>query len=263
MAQVTAATIIGHDLYLLSWCLQNARLRAGMEHDWLVFNWIPAETPEVAAPIKDWCQKEGVKYVPWTAPPKPRENVTEWFLHCLYYAWNALYQEADTEWVARLGSDQFFSKGWLRGLWRAQEKHGARSSFHCWTVESPAAKHSRHDVQDWGTTWQTFDHPAFEQYASNLIASHQDQIAIPGDECKLMYRHPTRGFQHRADGCSWLQTKALWEEFGPMSDKINAEGVTGDVSYHDKLTDAGIPAYLVPISCTYHLVASESRSLNV
>ena len=78
-----------------------------------------------------------------------------------------------------------------------------------------------------------------------------------------MVRHPKRGLPHRADGCSWLQTKALWEEFGPMSGKINDEGVTGDVSFMDALHDGGVPAYLVPISATFHLVAGESREMYV
>ncbi len=263
MADTTCYTLISRDSYLLRWCLLNARLRAGIDHDWLVVLWINPDEPEAPrAEIRAFCKAEGIRIAEFVATrEKEHDSRTAWFLHSLYRAWNLGMEASETKWVARMGSDQFFSKGWLANLHRAAEKHGERATFHTWTVESPAAKHSRHDVQDWGTTWQTFNYPAFEQYASTLIEHYQDQITIPGDECKLMFRHPTRGLQQRADGATWLMTKALWEEFGPMSNVINAEGVTGDVSFMDALQDGGAPAYLVPISLTYHQCRGESRAI--
>ena len=228
MSDITCSTVIGHDLDLLRWNLENARARAGIAHDWLVVNWIPAERPEVAGPIAEWCKREGVKYHAYQGTPKPdlTSDVTPWFLKNLYHCFNASYTEAETPWVARMASDQFFSKDWLKNLMTAAERYGERSVMHCWTVESPVAKHSRHDIQDWGSTWQTFDLDRFENYAADLAWRYQNQPVIPGDECNLRYFHPTRGMQTRPDGCSWLMTKALFNEFGQMSDHVNEEGAS-------------------------------------
>ena len=263
MENTTAYVLISRDSYLLRWCILNARLRAGIDHDWLVVLWINPDEPEAPrAEIRAFCKAEGIRIAEFVATrEREHDSRTAWFLHSLYRAWNLGMEASETKWVARMGSDQFFSKGWLKNLHLAAEKHGERATYHCWTVESTAAKHSRHDVQDWGTTWQTFDHPRFEQYASDLIYRYQHQVTIPGDECDLMFRHPARGLQHRADGATWLMTKVLWEEFGPMRDTINEEGVTGDVDFLDRMGDAGVPAYLVPISATFHLVAGESRDI--
>ena len=77
-------------------------------------------------------------------------------------------------------------------------------------------------------------------------------------DCGLYYNHPTRGQQLRPDGVTWLQTKVLWDRFGPMSDKT-VNGVTGDVSYMDDMMDEHVPLYLVPNSISDHLVRGASR----
>lgn len=262
MSDICCSVVIGRDLSLLRWCLENARARAGIPHDWLAVNWVPAENPEAVAPIAAWCKVAGVRYASFTAEPRPVEgNTTLWFLRQLYRGWNMGYSESQTKWVARLGSDQFFSKGWLARLMEAAEEKGERGVYHSWTVESPLARHSRHDIQDWGTTWQAFDLIRFERYAAERAWRYRGRLIIPGDECALYYYHPHKGVQQRADGVTWLQTKKLWEDFGPLLDTINEEGVTGDVSFMDTLTDAGVRQYLIPSSTTYHLVRGESREI--
>jgi len=261
MSNITAAVLIGHDLALLRWCLENARARAGIDHDWLVVNWIPAERPEAAGPIEAWCKQEGIKYHPYLGTPKPEGNTTPWFLKNLYAGFNLCYEAAETPWVARMVSDTFYSKDWLKNLMIGAEVAGERSVLHCWTVESPIAKHSRHDVQDWGSTWQEFDFARFENYASERAWKWQHYPVIPAVECGLGYYHPTRGQQVRPDGASWAMAKAIWREFGPMEDMVNAEGVTGDVAIHDRMVDAGVGQYLVPASTCYHLCKGESRGV--
>ncbi len=263
MGEITCSVIIGHDLTLLRWCLENARARAGITHQWLVVNWIPAERPEVAGPIEAWCKVEGVQYCSFLGgarPAAPQES-TAWFLRQLYACWNLTYSAAQTKWVARMGSDTFFSKNWLARLLEAADAKGDRAVYHTWTVESPVAKRSRHDIQDWGSTWQEFDLIRFEAYASERAWRWQNQLVIPGEESGLFYQHPTRGMQQRADAVTWLQTRALWDEFKPMKDHINEEGVSGDVDWFDRMADAGIKSYLVPAVTNFHLCRGESRSI--
>lgn len=263
MTDITCAVPIGRDLPLLQWCIENARKRAGIDHEWLVINWINFDDPpRYAVAIKEWCESEGVRYVSFQAKPQSVFNSrTEWFLHSLYHAWNATYSEAQTPWVARMGSDQFFSRGWLKALWDAAERFGERSVLHCWTVESDAAKHSRHPVRNWGQTWQTFDEAQFDLYANDIAYKFRDRLVLQPHECPLSFLHPARGMQIRPDGVSWLQTRALWEEFGPLPNDVNAEGVTGDVAYMDKLYDAGIKGHLVMPCTSFHLVRGESREV--
>ena len=263
MSDICCYTIISRDLMLLRWAIENARARAGIGHEWLVVLWInPDEPEEPSRRIAEWCTGNEVRVVPFTAPLKADfPDRTSWFLSSLYRAWNLGYSESNTKWVARMGSDTFFSKGWLAKLMEAADAKGERSVFHTWCVESPIAKHSRHDIQDWGSTWQTFDLARFENYASEQAWRYQNQPVIPGDECNLRYFHPARGAQTRPDSCTWLMTKALWQQYGPMKDHVNNEGVSGDVSFMDTLTDAGIKQYLVMNSILFHLVRGESRGI--
>lgn len=256
MSHVTVSTMISRDVGLLAWCVENVRKRAGIEHDWIIIGWAPT------GQVQDYCAQQGLRLVSFE--PQPEEvfpNKTAWFLHNLYHGWNLMYAAAETQWVVRLGSDQYFSHDWLRWLIAPVARWGERAIYHCWTVESPLAKKSRHEVRDFGLTWDTFDVAQFDLYANHLIHRYGDRLALPASQCGLFYLHPTRGMQTRPDGVTWLQTKALWDEFGPMPDGINVEGVTGDVAYHDKLTDAGVPGFLVPPCVSYHLVQGESRNM--
>ena len=263
MADVTCAVLIGHDLGLLRWCVTNARERAGCEHEWLVVNWVDPARQGAAVAIRAWCETEGVRYASYLGEPQPVDPAqrTRWFLRWLYKGWNEMYAQAKTKWVARMGSDQFFGQDWLKWLFAPIGHFGERAVYDTWTVESPLAQHSRHPVMDFGTTLETFDRVQFDQYADHLRHKHSSRYLLKPSETRLYYRHPARGLQLRTDGVTWLQTKALWEEFGPLPDTINAEGASGDVAYRDVLFDAGVPAYLVAPSVSFHLVRGESRDV--
>lgn len=271
MSDICCYTIISEDLNLLNWCIANAKDRAGRPHSWLIVNWqtthATKDQKECYAEIKQYCKDKTITYVPIKLPPKPEledpQVKTDWFLKSLYACWNLGYEKAETKWVVRMGSDQFFSPGWLNWLMVAADLFGDNAIYHCWTIESDAVKHSRHPVEPWGQTWDTFDTIRFDGYCKDRIQRYQHTPIIRQLECNLYFRHPTRGLQLRPDGVTWLQTRDMWESFGPMSDVINEEGVTGDVSYMDRMLDAMIPMYLVPCSTSYHLVRGESRTVQV
>lgn len=266
--EITCYTLISRDVELLTWCVQNARERAGLAHEWLVVHWINHDQPEeeVEAVIR-CCQRLRVRRKDFLASsPKDHPNRTAWFLHNLYRGWNIGYEYADAPWVARLGSDQFFSWGWLALLRKASMIRSlpfgqSMGAFHCWTIESPVAKRSRHEVLDLGSTYQEFKVAAFDERVAALARAYP-LLQGPG-QYKLHYRHPYRGLQNRPDGCTWLQPRQLWEDYGLLPDTINDEGVTGDVSYFDRINDAGVASWLVPHSVTYHLVRGESREVQL
>lgn len=254
MPDVTAYTVIGRDVKLLDWCITNARQRAEIEHDWLVVGWNITQT------CQDWCADHDVRCVSFDAPEVEKGDTAS-FLRNLYRSFNMGYELATTRYVARLGSDQFFSKGWLKWLMHAAESRDGAGVFHSWTVESTLAKRSRHDVRDFGSSPGEFDQQAFDIYADAIVSQYSSRFLMRGWETKLFYNHPYRGMQTRPDGCTWIQTRDLWLKHGPMEDGINREGVTGDVAYMDRLFDAGVQAFLVPPSVTYHLVRGESREV--
>lgn len=168
--------------------------------------------------------------------------------------------------MVRMGSDQFFSKNWLRILYDVAALDEFKSVYHTWTIESIVAKNSRHVIKDFGSAWNTLDIELFDQYVRFFTKQvpylfNTQSNFVSAEHCGLAYNHPSRGFQMRPDGCTWLQLKALWEEYGPMRGDINQEGCSGDVDYMDRLTDGGVRSYLVPKSITYHLVRGESRDI--
>jgi hypothetical protein len=258
MSDVTCYTIISRDVKLLDWCVTNARSRAGYDHEWVIINWV--NEGEVSEPIVEWAEDQKfngykVRLVRYYAT---EGQGTQWFLKNLYACWNLGYSEARTKYVARMGSDQFFSDNWLRALVECERKY-PNGVYHCWTVESDLARSSRHETKQWGHMPDEFDTIRFDSYANSQIHRYNNELGIRGDMCGLYYRHPTRGSQKRPDGVTWLQEKSLWEKFGPLSDELNEEGVTGDVSYMDKIYDSGVMGYLCPRSISYHLVQGESR----
>jgi hypothetical protein len=258
---VSCYTIIGHDVGLLDWCVTNARERAGVDHQWNVINWVNEDqSARGVEDVKQWCAKNNVHYHRFTASPKSAHpDKTNWFLENLYRGWNMGYEVAKTKWVARMGSDQFFSQDWLKNLLEAADKFGDDNVYHTWTVESDLARWSRHDVRPWGQNHAEFDVARFDNYCADMIHRYNNFLGVRGDDCGLYFRHPVKGQQRRPDGVTWLQTKKLWEELGPMSDKIE-DGVTGDVSYMDSIYDKH-EGFLCPRSISYHLVRGESRDI--
>lgn len=254
---IIAYTIISKDVGLLNWCVTNARDRAGIDHEWLIVGW------DATDDVKDWCSDNRItlaNFEPTEAQYHP--DKTSWFLHNLYKGWNLGYEACpEAKWTVRMGSDQFFSKNWLKNLMESADRHGENSVYHTWTVESDIAKNSRHEIRSWGHTWDTFEFRRFDVYANDLIHRMNNEHGIDGDRCDLWYRHPVRGKQRRPDGVTWLQTRDLWVSYGPLQSTINAEGVTGDVSYMDSLYDNGVTGYLCPRSISYHLVRGESRDI--
>lgn len=260
---IACYTIISHDHDLLRWCINNARERAGIGHRWMLINWINEgmDSNMAAERICRWCIANNVGYYPYKAVPQSQfPDRTKWFLHNLYACWNLGYEHAEKdEFVARLGSDQFFSQGWLGDLAIASKKSRGKGVYHCWSVESILAGGQRHPIISAGTNFRDFSVGEFEKYVAKWKKSIGSERVVEGSQCGLAFNHPKRGAQIRPDGLTWLQSRKLWEKFGPMRGDINEEGVTGDVDYMDRMTDAGVPQYSVRSCLSFHLVRGETR----
>ena len=262
MVDVTCYTLIGDSVDLLRWCVDSASERAGAPHEWTIVNW------KESAAVAGYCADRGHRVVVLRPAPLPGlgahpEQRTAAFIKSLYAAFNAGYEHSSTKWVARMGSDQFFSKDWLKNLLACAERHGERAVYHTTPIESPVAKRSRHEIRDWGTTPGEFDERGrdrFDLYADDLAWRYRSDPTVLGSECDLWYNHPTRGRQRRADGGTFLMTRDLWSEFGPMP-LVVKNGVAPDVAFIDAILDGGVPNYLCRTSVVYHTVRGESRDI--
>lgn len=259
--EITCYSIISRDVGLLRWCIENARMRAGINHKWLVIGW------DATTEVLQYCIDERIDYYAYEAKPENEFNSrTDWFLYNLYNCWELGMNEADTELIVRMGSDQFFSENWLKNLYEAGRRDLFKGIYNVWTTEGLIAKNSRHIIKDFGDTWDQFRVNEFDIYANHWIYNnpymeHKTYPLVPAVDCGLSYNHPRRGFQMRPDGVSWLQSKEVWEKYGPFCKGYSPEGTAPDVYYIDTLNDNGVMSYLVPNSMSHHLCRGESRDI--
>jgi hypothetical protein len=113
---------------------------------------------------------------------------------------------------------------------------------------------------DIGTTFETFDYDAFENFITNINKPVSENLLTIQGALKY-WGKPTKlgtslGNIDRVDGCSWLMTKQDWIDYGPLP--VLEGGITGDVLIHDRLQRAGYEELLVKDCVTYHFVRGES-----
>lgn len=217
----------------------------------------PSISPDVTQEIIDYCTKEGIDTYVHT------ENKGS-FIENLYDCWNLGYEKAETKFVFRGGSDQLWCPGSFTSIYDAalklaedHEEFVLQSN----TIENKRkleqiGARSRHIVLDLGTSYNDFKEGEFLEICSTMKQMTDEPIMNINQSLRV-YGHPiafptSLGIINRPDGCSWLQTKAMWEKYGPLP--VMEKGFTGDVIIHDRYQLAGVPAFLVRDSITYHLV---------
>jgi len=250
-------TIIGRDPGLFRGHVGNTLKNAGLSRDLWDFYVIIYHNENIPQEITDElvaiCEENDIHYV------LHHEDPSVPFINRLYVAWNKGYDLGKRDLVFRGGSDQVWNPSAFQNLWNAWESVPHNAILQAQTVESPLAGLSRHFMKDFGTTYDSFKEEEFEKFC--------EQISQPGlysiHEALAEWGHPTHfnsslGFPHnRTDGCSWLQSRKLFKQHGPMP-PIRG-GITGDVLIHDAYERAGIPNFLVGDCITYHFVRGESR----
>lgn len=248
-------TIIGRDPKLFQGHVDNTLRNAGLERDlWdfhvLVYtnDKIPQETTDEIIAI---CEANDIHY--HLHPEDPSRP----FIDRLYACWNRGYELGERPLVFRAGSDQTWSPRAFQALYDAWESLPFESAIlQAQTVEHMVSyPGSRHFCRDFGTNFDEYDEEAFFEFC--------EEISRPGlftiGECLQIWGKPGRMINGppRTDGCSWLQRRDHFKQFGPMP-TIRA-GVTGDVLIHDAYQRAGIPNFLVGDCITYHFVRGESK----
>jgi hypothetical protein len=255
------STIIGRDPKLFRFHVDNVIRNAGLSREHWDFNVVvyynESIPREVTDEILDICAKNSIEpHMQYEDPRLP-------FIIRLYDAWNLVQRIGKRPLTLRAGSDQTWYPGSFKAIYEAWQKFSILSGpdviLQSQTIESPLAGQSRHFVKPFGNTPAEYDEKAFVSFCETIKSEGLYDI----DQCVARWGHPTpfsssiRENHNRTDGCSWLQTKDLFQRFGPMP--YVRGNWTGDVWIHDNYERSGIPNYLVGDCITYHMVRGESR----
>ena len=250
------STIIGRSPKLWRWHVDNVLRNAGLPRDLWTFNTViyyHKQLRETTDELISICEENDINYqLHYEEPSRP-------FIQRLYDCWNIVQEMGKHPYTLRAGSDQAWYKDSFKNIHSALGQYDCDIILQAQTVESPLAGASRHYILDAGSTPDDFDENEFNVFC--------EMISRPGlfniKEALAEFGHPTSfssslGTPHdRTDGCSWLQSKALFKKHGPMP-YMQAQW-TGDVIIHDRYEEAGVPNLLVGNCITYHLVRGESR----
>jgi hypothetical protein len=264
----TYYTIIGKDPKMLQGHLNNVKSYAGFdrlecEKELIVIVYRNKKIPkEVTENIVDICNKENVTVVYYDEPH-------DRFLENLYNSWNLGYEASKDGFVFRGGSDQVFNKDGFISLHNVAMEEKSKNNkivLQAQTIEDKTVCNqqkyvSRHFMEDFGSTFDTFNYVKFEEFC-NRINRGVDKKVLTIDECLSLWGKPTilktqLGKINRVDGCSWLMTKEEWLKYGPLP--AIERNITGDVVIHDRMQRDGYIEYLVKDCITYHFVRGERR----
>jgi len=265
---VSVYTVIGRDPQLLKVWLHSVESRAGLsarlwEIDLVLWN----PTDEVLNYVKENGYRHKI-FIPES------DN----YIENLYTAFGMGYEMSRAKYVFRSGSDQIFSKNFLKNSMEliANFEHkynGQDALFHLYGVESyegivasyeyvfnPYNKHpsSRHILMP--NTWtedNKYD-PNYERFDKLCDALRWDKI-LTHYEYGLMFKHPTKGYVPHCQGPSWIQKKSLYIEHGPYLKHMKETGFTGDVVWMDVMEAVNVPSVLLHNAFTLHLSRGESK----
>lgn len=246
-------TIIGRDPLLWRWHVDNIIKNAGLSRDRWSFHVIIYRNEGIPATITDElvaiCEANDIKYhFHYEDPSQP-------FIKRLYACWNKIYELGERDLVLRGGSDQAWYKDSFRNILDAFDASPFNCILQAQTVEAHGP--SRHIVREFGNSPSTFKEKEWEDFCKEII---RDGLFGP-EGCLDIWGHPTITIdgRYRTEGCSWLQDKKLWKQYGPMPDTVMAGGITGDVWLNRRYQDEGISDFLVGDCITYHFVRGESK----
>lgn len=184
----------------------------------------------------------------------------ETFLHNLYRCWDRCQTIGNSPLNMRAGSDQAFAQGafkFMLDMWDAYNwKHNGDNMilFHNCIESKENVPLSRHILEPFGHSWSTFREDDFQQWHEDNYVHELCDFDRANELWGAPRDIPGCPMNGSADGCSWLQSKALYAKFGPMLPRM--EYGTGDITLMMRYRNAGIPIRICGSSTTYHLSRS-------
>lgn len=262
---ISCYTIIGRNVDLLKQWIECVQDRCGLEPDQYELDlvlWKPDQD------VLDYAKEHCHQYVIYD-PMKQHGN--ENYVRDLYACWNLGYEMSRCKYVFRSGSDQIFSKNFLKNAMnligeyeQPQGLDGVSNTafYHLYTLESwegskaayqrPCSRHIM--PQGW---WDDLLHPNWTKFDMFCESMSVDKL-LTNEEYALPFKHPTRGWIFHTVGASWIQRKSTYDKYGAMIDYVGQGGITGDVELFDRGEKYGVPSLLLGNSFTFHRCKGES-----
>lgn len=187
----------------------------------------------------------------------------ETFLHNLYVCWNMCQTVGSTPLNVRAGSDQAFGsdafKYMLKEWDQFQEDFGHDNVilFHnLIECKERCGASSRHILKDFGSSWKDLDLDAFQAWCDENEAAGLFGWRPANEKWGAPRNQRGLASNDRADGASWIQSKRLFREYGPMPPRYS-NNLTGDIGIMERMREHGVEFYIIGNSTTYHISQGE------
>lgn len=187
----------------------------------------------------------------------------ETWLHNLYACWDRCQTIGSTPLNMRAGSDQAFGRNAFKNMldhWDALFPKSSQPAadyvvlFHNCIESKENVSLSRHILMPFGSSWDNFNEDALQAWCDDQEMPELCDFRRANELWSAPRDVPGCPMNGSADGCSWLQSKALYKEFGPMLPRM--EYGTGDITLMMRYRKAGVPILICGNSTTYHLSRS-------
>lgn len=166
------------------------------------------------------------------------------FLWNLYKGFNLGYEVCfkHADYVCPIATDHAFHQDWLKNLfsWAAPNR-----IVNCKLIE-PGTLPTLHTAKNLGITLPN----RFKQEEFTKLADSFFEHKMLTDEKK---------YGHRFDAMPFLIAKDVWDRFGPMSQTITTDNITGDTDFFNRCKNGGVEITKAVDSISYHCGGLETR----
>ena len=226
---------IGRCLDMAEFSIYSALENAGLSRDDFKLIFICWKT---APEVYSWLQSNNFEYVDMDY------DEGRGFLWNLYKGWNLGYMQGFeyADYVCPIATDHAFYSNWLINML----KHARPNRIvNCKLIE-PGTLPTLHTTKNFGiTTFEELKLDLFTEYASLIC---KDELAI--DDIS---------YGHRFDAMPFVVPVDVWARFGPMSQTLTKDGITGDTDFFNRCKQGGVEITKALDAISYHCGGLETK----
>jgi hypothetical protein len=166
------------------------------------------------------------------------------FIWNLYKGWNLGYTEGYkyADFVCPIATDHAFYKNWLLNMMNNAKPNRI---VNCKLIE-PGTLPSLHTCKNFGiTTYADFKMSEFNLFCDSIT---KDELVLDD-----------KNYGHRLDAMPFVCPKDVWQRFGPMSQIVQAGGLTGDTDFFNRCKEGGVEITKSLNGISYHCGGLETR----
>ena len=219
---------IGASLDLAKFSISSAIANAGLSKSDFKLIFICWKTSDK---VYDWLQQNNFDYVDM------EYDEGKGFIWNLYKGWNLGYTEGfkHADYVCPIATDHAFYTNWLKNMMSFAQPNRI---VNCKLIE-PGILPSLHITRNFGIT--TYDDFKTVEFLNLCNEIHKDEL-ITDDTL----------YGHRLDAMPFVCPKDVWERFGPMSQIVQADGLTGDTDFFNRCKAGNVEITKALNGISYH-----------